>query len=457
VAQDLLPTLLASLEVFRLTLTRPGFEKMLVLFVGWVRTSGRHAVTEALIATGVAGERHHEAFHRFFSRGTWDPDSLGRWLFHLVERILSPEAPIRIAIDDTLALKKGPHVFGLGSHIDPVRSTVARKVFCFGHCWVVLCIVLPVPLCRSTFALPILFRLYVNKKTCEKKGLPYRKKTELAAELLAIFAGWTGTRRVELAVDSGYANETVARNRPATVVLFGAMRPDAVLTEAPPPRSKHANGRPRVRGETLPKPEALAQDESHPWRTCKAQLYGKTKTVHYKTLCAQWYQVCGAQLLRVVVVRVETGRIGLRVFFCTDPTVPIRALLEGYASRWTIEVGFRNLKQLFGFAHSSAHTRAAVERTAPFIGCMYSLLIVWFAAHVRDITSATLPMRPWYSHKQGLAFADILRAAQRVLAPVVVLDLVKQYEDLRKTPRPPVMSARVPSRTAPLPRPRVPA
>ncbi len=32
------------------------------------------------------------------------------------------------------------------------------------------------------------------------------------------------------------------------------------------------------------------------------------------------------------------------------------------------------------------------------------------------------PLRPWYSHKQGLCFADILRTAQRVLAPLDVLD-----------------------------------
>src|SRR5439155_10320893 len=131
---------------------------------------------------------------------TWNPDSLGHWLFRSVERLLAAGSSILIAIDDTLAPKKGPQVFGLGSHIDPVRSTVARKVFCFGHCWVVLAVILPVPLCNCTFALPLLFRLYTNKKTCEKKGLPYRKKTELAVELLAVFARWTGARRFELAV-----------------------------------------------------------------------------------------------------------------------------------------------------------------------------------------------------------------------------------------------------------------
>ena len=103
-AHDLLPTLLASLEVFRLSLTRPGFERFLVLFVGWVRTAGMHAVTETLVVTGVAGRRHHEAYHRFFSRGTWSPDSLGRWLFEHILVLLEAGAAIRIAIDDTLCV-----------------------------------------------------------------------------------------------------------------------------------------------------------------------------------------------------------------------------------------------------------------------------------------------------------------------------------------------------------------
>lgn len=436
-AHPLLPTLIAAMEVFRLSLTKPGFEKLLVLFIGWIRTAGTHAVTEALVVTGVAGRHHHEAYHRFFSRGTWSPDSFGLWLFHHLAALLSPGSPVRIAIDDTLAPKKGPNVFGLGSHIDPVRSTARRKIFCFGHCWVVLAVILPVPLCNCTFALPILFRLYTNKKACEKKGLLYRKKTELAAELIKVFASWTGDRRVELALDSGYANETVARDLPVSVVLLGAMRPDAVLTAAPPSPSKHRKGRPRVRGELLPKPAILASDESNPWLKCEAHLYGKSQTIHYKTQCAQWYQVCGARLLRIIVVRVDTGRIPVRVFFCTDATISIRELLEGYAGRWTIEVCFRNLKQLFGFADSSARTRAAVERTAPFVGCMYSLLIAWFFQHAHANQSARPPQRPWYPHKRGVSFADILRTAQRVLAPVEVLDLVKQHKDLRETRRRP--------------------
>src|SRR5215217_1011987 len=88
-------------------------------------------------------------------------------------------------------------------------------------------------------------------------------------------------------------------------------------------------------------------------RTCEADLYGQVRKVHYKELAAQWYRACGVRLLRVVVVKVSTGTLGCRVFFCTDPTRSVREILEGYAERWAIEVCFRNLKQDLGFAQSS--------------------------------------------------------------------------------------------------------
>ena len=224
-----------------------------------------------------------------------------------------------------------------------------------------------------------------------------------------------------------------------------------VLTDLPPPRTVHSKGRPRVRGDVLPKPEALAKDDTKPWLTCTAQLYGKAKLVHYKTFCAQWYQACGVLLLRIVVVRVDTGRIGLRVFFCTDPSVSVVALLETYAGRWNIEVCFRNLKQLFGFADSSARKQESVERTAPFVGAMYSLLIFWFCQHVHSTADVKLQVRPWYPHKRTLSFADILRTAQHVLAPIQVLDLIKQRKDLRESSRPCRLAAPRPSKmTAPV-------
>ena len=263
---------------------------------------------------------------------------------------------------------------------------------------------------------------------------PYRKKTELAREMLDVLLGWVGARRIELAADSAYCNDTVMRGLPAFVVLLGAMRPDAVLTELPPERGPDRRaGRPRKRGSVLAKPQALAQDARQHWKTCEATLYGKHRKVRYKDCFAQWYRACGTRLLRIVVVKVDTGTLGLRVFFSTDAMLTVQQILEGYAGRWEIEVCFRNLKQMMGFADSSARKQAAVERTGPFVAFSYTVLVLWFAQRAHTTILAAPPLRPWYTHKQGFSFADVLRTAQRVLAPLDVLDPANSLANLRKS------------------------
>ena len=421
-AQEGLIALLSWLQVLQPAFTQPGFANMVVLFTGWVRTNGPHAVTQALVFAEVAGHRHHEAFHRFFSRGAWEPDQLGRLLFQLIVRMLPEESAVPVVVDDTVAPKKGPHIFGLGSHLDAVRSTKRRKVFCFGHCWVVLAVLMSFPFSRRTWALPVLFRLYRNKKECAAKGHPYRKKTELARETLDVLLSWTGGRRVELTADLAYCNSTVMRGLPESIILIGAMRPDAVLT-APPPRCRgQGGGRLGKRSQLLPKPQVLADDERHPWQSCEVETYGERRTVQFKSFCAQWYRACGERLLRIVIVQTEQGSLKFRVFFSTDSTHSVLQIIEGYAGRWAIEVCFRDIKQLLGFADSSARKQNAVERVAPFVGFMYTLLVLWFATGAYQAPFAAPPVRPWYRHKDGLSFADILRAAQRVLATFDVLD-----------------------------------
>ena len=418
-------------DCFRVGLTRPGFCNAFVVLVGWVLTRGQHAVTEALVVTDVARRRHWEAFHRFFSRGSWSPDVLGRAVFERLERHIG-DGPVRVVLDDTVAPKKGAHVFGIGSHVDAVRSTRAHRAFVFGHCWVVLAVLVRVPFSSRAWALPVLFRLYRNLKECTKRRAVYKKKTELAREMIDELVTWVGGRRIELAADSAYCNDTVCRGLADNVVLFGAMRPDAVLTEAPKARDKAANGRPRVRGKLLRKPEKLARDERTPWRTVKARLYGRTTKVRYKSVDAQWYRATGTRLLRIVIVKCTTGRLPLRVFFSTDATLDVATILETYAGRWGIEVFFRDAKQLLGFADSQARKETAVRRVAPMVGLLYTTLVLWFAEGAHATAIAAPPVRPWYPHKRGLAFADVLRAAQRTLVATDVLDPANHSEDLQK-------------------------
>ena len=428
---DILVSLLGVLEAFRAPLTRPGFANFIIVAAGWIQTYGAHAVTQALVVTGVAGVRHHEAFHRFFSRGTWDPDELGYCLFRRLKQ-WTGAAALRVVIDDTLAPKKGPAVFGIGSHIDAVRSTKRMRVFCFGHCWVVLAVLVRVPFSRRVWALPILFRLYRNKKECAANGAEYRKKTELARDMIDVLVGWTD-RRIEVAADSAYCNDTVMRGLPVRVHLFGSMRPDAVLTALPDRRKPSARGgRPSKRGKLLPKPEAIANDERRPWQTCQAFVYGRKTTVRYKTICAQWYRACGTRLLRIVIVATTRGAVPFRVFFCTDASVDVPSLIAGYGARWSIECFFREAKQFLGFADSSARKENAVLRVAPLVGLLYTALVVWFLEGASTSALAAPPVRPWYAHKRGFSFEDILRAARRALVDFDVLVPSRNIDNLHQ-------------------------
>ena len=85
-------------------------------------------------------------------------------------------------------------------------------------------------------------------------------------------------------------------------------------------------------------------------------------------------------------------------------------------------------------SHGPLRLQSAVERTAPFVGYLSTMLVLWFCSNrTSDSNLATPPLRPWYRHKQGYCFADILRTAQRVMSEVDVLDLARDLKDLPRT------------------------
>lgn len=430
--------LLSWLEALGPGLTKPGLCNAIIIACGWILTRGKHAVTQALVETGVSGRVHHERFHRFFSRGAWSPDDLGKLVFaKIIELRVEPDKPIELLLDDTLSKHRGPKIFGLDAHLDAVRSTKAVRMFAFGHVWVVLAVSVELPFSKRRWALPIAFRLYQTVKGCEKRGLPYKKKTELGREMVDMVAGWVPDAKLRVLADSAYANATLIKGRPSNVTFIGSMRTDSVLTTVPPKfvREPGRPGRPRVRGERLPKPFELAEDDDYRWKKTWVFIYGKRTLVHYKEVVAQWYRVSGIEPLRVVIVKTNAGKIPYRVFFSTDAKMSTSRILEAYARRWGIEVCFRDLKQEFGFEDCQARKQQAVERACPFLGYCYSLLVLWFASLTEEERLEAEVPRPWYPNKDSNSFADVLRVARKVLGQPGVSDLLCDLADLGEIPK----------------------
>ena len=144
-------------------------------------------------------------------------------------------------------------------------------------------------------------------------------------------------------------------------------------------------------------------------------LYGRAVSPQTFTLDALWYGALRSQLVRMVVVRDPSGRRHEEAFFCTDLTQDPAFILQTYAARWTLEVTFHDTKQHLGFGQAQNQTARAVARTAPFAGLVYSLVLLWAAAHLQQGGTLAWIVRPWYPTKAAVAFPDLLMALRQEL------------------------------------------
>ena len=345
-------TLSVLLSNFQNCFTKSSYSNFLLMVTGWITCQGRHSISRVIQAAGErARDKHHSVFYRFLSRGRWSMDSLGKVVFSL----LSPWLPARIVVilDDTLCHKSGPHVFGACMHYDAAQSTYGRSArglrkpfFAFGHDWVVLALWLTLPWNQDRgLAIPLLFRLYRSKKRCPKAQ--YRKRTQLAVDLVELLSSWLPADRTMLLVgDAEYACRTLVRTLPERVFFTGPMSMDAALFDEP--GVQKGRGRRRVRGNRLPSPEKLARRRATPWEEIELTIYGRSVKILIKSQVCMWYTVAGQPLVRMVLTRDPNGSIKDRAYFTTDVSTSSAELLVQFARRWEIEVAFRNVKQTMG-------------------------------------------------------------------------------------------------------------
>lgn len=393
------------LQELAIVMTGPSFQNFVVLATGWVFSS-RRTVTNMLLAAGVAGERHHSAFHRFFAEANWSLDALGLAVFRLIEPFCG-EA-VLVAIDDTLAHKRGLKMFGTGMHHDPLLSSRSYTVTTWGHCWVVLGVVIHFPLWpERPFCLPILFRLYLNKKRAIKERRAYRSKPELAVELLRILCKHRANRRFHALVDSAYGGQSVLGRLPINCDLTSRLRLDARLYDAPAPAQPGRKGRPRKRGPQLPTPQRMLDERARRVELC---IYGRRELARLCDAVARVFALPEREL-RVVAVEALAGGRGREAFYSTCVDATAEQVLTWYALRWSVEVTFHDSKQHLGFEEPQGWTRRAVERTAPMAMLLYSLIVCWYCreghAHYRPL------LRPWYTSKLHESFADMLATLRR--------------------------------------------
>jgi hypothetical protein len=399
-------------SAFSVAFTRPTFQRVVVLFLGAILSLRHRTVTGMLRAVGPLAKGHWSDFHRVLSCRVWLSWPLGKVLAAMVLELIPADQPVICPVDDTTPQHKGKKVYGKGCHHDACRSTHSHVVWVWGHKWVTLAINVKFPFAARPWALPVLCALYRPTKLNQSEHRRHKTPIDLAMQLTAALIHWFPQRKFILLGDGGYASHELARFCHRHVTLVSRFHPQANLYQTPDIRRSEKGGRPRIKGERLPKPAEGVKDSKA--KAFTVNWYGgKTRRVELIWGEGHWYKAGdGLVPVRWVFVHDIEGTHRDEYFYGTDATMPPDQIVSLYTGRWSIEVTFQEVRTHLGLATPRNWSAKSVLRTAPCLLGLFSVVSLIFHQHTRGqgVRPASFA---WYAKVQT-TFGDAMACVRRL-------------------------------------------
>jgi hypothetical protein len=381
--------------------TVPTTEIFLNLITGWVLcTARRHTITAILPFADPAGQKAHDAYHRFFPDACWAMSELWRFLTILLVRIFYPSGVIPTCLDDTLFHHSGRKVNGASWWRDAVRSTGTKTVHAWGLNLVVLTLRINPPWGGEPIGLPINMRLHRNNGPTLIK---------LASQMLTEVTLWLPQRRFLCSADGFYAS--LAAEDIANTHIISRMRRDANIYDLLDKKRKKTRGRPRKKGKKLPAPEQMTK-RIHNLKLVKTCERGKSRKRLVYTRKVVWYRLSQKPVL-LVISRDPAGKEKDDFFFTTDLSLTAAEVINDFAGRWSIEDTFKYTKQFIGGQEPQTWKGKGPERAAGLSLWIYSAIWLWYLG--QKSKRRYFCVQPWYPGKSAPSFADALSCLRRVL------------------------------------------
>jgi hypothetical protein len=383
----MIPSLAPIVEGLAPTFTQPSALTAYQLLLAWVMCLGRHTLRR--VAENAHPDRapDHSRRHgldtsyNFFERSAWTATGLAHRVGVLILTRLKLWGAVTLLVDDTLAHKRGRSVWGIGWFRDAVASTKKRVATASGHNWVVLAVAVGLPGTGiPILALPLLARLHLPGQ-----GQP--SCAELAREMIGEVLTWWAGRRFTLVGDGAYATKGLLLDLDERVTFVGRLRGDAALYDSRvPPAPQGKRGRKAKKGPKLPKPKEAAAKADRKrtmtgdwvWQDVAVSVYGGARSLKALAYEVVWPTVLGYRAIQVVVVRDPSGRMRDGYLFTTDLKASLSRVITQFAWRWAIEVLFRASKQVMDIEAPQHWSREAVEKVAPWLWSMQSVVMVWY-------------------------------------------------------------------------------
>ncbi len=205
--------------------------------------------------------------------------------------------------------------------------------------------------------------------------------------MLAEVLGWFPRHCFTLVGDGAYACKELLRDLDQRVVFVGRMRGDACVYDPRVPQAKKGKkGKKAKKGPKLPKPREAATKADRQrssmgewlWQCLEVAVYGESRSLQVVSYEAVWPRVLGLRPIRIVVVRDPQRRMKDCYLFTTDLQASVNWVVTQFAWRWAIEVLFRASKQVMDIEAPKHWSQESVEKVAPWVWSMQSIIMVWY-------------------------------------------------------------------------------
>jgi hypothetical protein len=413
--------------------TTPTYHRFTTLLAAAILTTGRRTIANLLRTVRHLAPGHPTAYRRVLSRAPWSGLELGCALTRVLLDHVVPDGPVALVGDDTVDGHPGRAVYGKARHRDPVRSSHAYTAWRYGHKWVVLAVLVQFPFAARRWALPVLVDLYRSPDLDRAEGRSHKTPAQLMCRLLRLLLIRFPGRAFVFAGDSGYGTHEVARfchRHRERLALVSKLCPDANLFAPPPPYA--GTGRPRVKGDRVPKPRQAAAS------ACRTRLTvvwygGGTRRVEAATGTGHWYKGGhGLVPIRWVFVHDATGTHRDEYLFTTDGRMTADTVVGTYCGRWSIETTFQEARSALGLETTRGRCKGTVLRAAPCLLGLYTVVAVLF----HSLPAATRAGAVAWPGKATVTFSDALSAVRRWLWAEAVLPQAGDAAALQKLPEP---------------------